>query len=656
MLGLAAGIESRAQSQPPIDLAHANLEDLMNLTVTSVSKREQPLARTAAAVVVIRAEDIRQSGAISLPDVLRMVPGVDVEQIDANSWAVSIRGFSSRYTNKVLVLIDGRTVYTPSFSGVYWEHLDMPLENIERIEVIRGPGATVWGANAVNGVISIITKSSKNTSGGTLVTGGGSQTNSLAVAQYGGNLGTTGSYRAFGKEFSIGNSALGNGSPAYDHWLRLHAGFRSDWNPGSRDSLMVEGDLFANESNESRWNGFLPSPNGPVFNQHTDATGGNLLARWDHRLAGGSETSLQTYYDSYRRTDLGVPETLRTFNLDFQDHLTPGNRNEIVWGLGYRVSSSALAPGYWVAMIPPSMTDQLFSAFLQDEIRVAGPLWLTVGSKVEHNAYTGFEVEPSLRIAWAPPDSRYTLWAAASRAIRQPARLDTTVRVDLETVPIAPGVIEIVQAYGNPHVKAEDLRDYELGYRQEFSKAVSLDIDAFLSFYHNLETAEPQPLVVVPGSPVHVIAPLQFGNMGRAVDYGGELSVNWNVSRRWRIGPGYAYLHSALRQGPASMAMASGGLTGEFPQNMLTVRSALNVTGKVEFDQSLYYTTRLPDGSVRGHARLDLRLARRLGERSEISVVGQNLLRPRTWEYGTFWCVVGTQAERSVYGQLTWRF
>jgi iron complex outermembrane receptor protein len=255
-----------AQEPAPIDLSKLDMEDLMNVKVTSVSKREQSLSRTAAAAFVINGEDIRRSGATNIPDLLRMAPGVDVEQIDANAWAISVRGFNSRYSKGVLVLIDGRTVYTPSFSGVFWEHLDMPLENIDRIEVIRGPGATVWGANAVNGVISIFTKSSKDTKGGLVTAGGGSQVHALDVVQYGGAAGKEGAYRVFGKYFDIGNSAMPNGSPAVDHWMRVHGGFRTDWNLSSRDSLMVQGDLFANQASQTRRSGFIRTPFDYSFN------------------------------------------------------------------------------------------------------------------------------------------------------------------------------------------------------------------------------------------------------------------------------------------------------------------------------------------------------------------------------------------------------
>jgi iron complex outermembrane receptor protein len=655
-LCLSAIPTGAAQEPAPIDLSKLDVEDLMNVKVTSVSKREQSLARAAAAVFVINQEDIRRSGATNIPDLLRMAPGVDVEQIDANAWAISVRGFNSRYSNKVLVLIDGRTVYTPTFSGVFWEHLDMPLEDIERIEVIRGPGATVWGANAVNGVISIFTKSSKDTKGGLITAGAGSQVHGLGLVQYGGAAGKDGAYRAFGKAFDVGNSAMPDGSPAADHWFRVHGGFRADWDLSSRDALMVQGDLFANEASQTRRPGFIPTAPGPYFTQSSDATGGDLLARWDHTFAGGAQTSFETDYDTYRRTDMGVPEVLRSFNLDFQNHVAASDRHDIVWGLGYRVTDSAISPGYALAFSPPSKTDSLYSGFLQDEIRVSNSLWFTAGGKLEHNAYTGLQTEPSVRLAWSPPGARHTLWASAAKALRQPARYDTALNVAAQTVLIAPNLEEVFRLIGNPRTKNEELRDYELGYRTEFTRILSLDVATFFSFYRHLQTLEFQPTVVVPGVPVQIEVPVLFDNKSHAITYGGELSLRWNVTSRWRISPGYSYLHATLRRDPTSSGTTPFFVSTDFPQNMVQIRSSLNLSRGVEFDQSLYYTARLPGGSIPGHARLDLRLGRRFGERAEISLVGQNLLRPRSMEYGDAFSIIGAQSVRSIYGQVTWRF
>ena len=266
------------------------------------------------------------------------------------------------------------------------------------------------------------------------------------------------------------------------------------------------------------------------------------------------------------------------------------------------------------------------------------------------------EIEPSLRLAWHAPVSRFTIWAAASKALRQPARADTSVQTDLFTIPISPDAIQVVRLLGNPRVKDEELRDYELGYRTEFTKTLSLDASTFLSFYHHLLTTEPRPMVIVPGTPVQFVVPMLFDNKAHAVTYGGELSLRWSVTSRWRISPGYSYLHATIRQDSSSQGQAEFNFSSAFPQNMFQARSSLNLWRGTQFDQSLYYTARLPGGSIPGHARLDLRLARHFGERAEISLVGQNLLRPRTTEYGDSYSIIGTQALRSVYAQITWKF
>lgn len=387
-----------------------------------------------------------------------------------------------------------------------------------------------------------------------------------------------------------------------------------------------------------------------------DAAGGDFLARWTHTLAGGSETSVQAYYDTYRRTDLGIPNKVTTFDLDLQQHTAVGDRQDVVWGLGYRADNVGIPAGYATSFTPPFQTANLFNVFLQDEIRIAPALWLTIGAKLEHNSYTGFETEPSARLVWSPPGSRYTLWAAASRAIRQPSRSDADAQLDLETIPLNADSVEVIRLSGNPLVEAVELRDYELGYRSQLNGTLSLDVATFLSFYHHLETIDPLAPIFIPGSPLVIEIPDLYENLAHAMTWGGETALTWKVSSRWRIAPGYSYLHALLRLDPTAQGQATSALSTDFPRNMFQVRSLWTLSRKVEFDQSLYYTARLPGGSIPGHARLDIRLARRMGESTEISVVGQNLLRARTLEYGNASGLIGTESIRSAYGKITWRF
>ena len=326
-------------------LADASLEQLLNTQVTSVSKKEQKLARTAAAVFVINQEEIRRSGAASLPDVLRMVPGVDVAQIDANAWAITIRGFNNRYSSKLLVLVDGRSVYTQSFSGVYWDQLDLPLEDIERIEVIRGPGATAWGANAMNGVINIITKSSKTTKGGLAEVTAGSGVQPVGMVRYGDTVGSAGTYRAFATYSRFTDTTLEDGSAAADGWSRVHGGFRTDWTLTPHDSVTVEGDLFSNNGGQTRYHWFEAVPFDQPYTQPITSTGGDLLVGWNHTSSGGAETSIHGYFDAYRRNDLGTLEMMKSLDLDFQNHFSGGARHDIVWGPGSGRPSPERRPG-----------------------------------------------------------------------------------------------------------------------------------------------------------------------------------------------------------------------------------------------------------------------------------------------------------------------
>jgi iron complex outermembrane recepter protein len=635
-------------------LAEASLEQLLQTRVTSVSKKEQKLSRTAAAVFVIRQDDIRRSGAASLPDLLRMAPGVDLAQIDASTWAISIRGFNSRYSNKVLVLVDGRSVYTPAFSGVYWEHLDLPLEDIDRIEVIRGSGASVWGANAVNGVINIITKSAAATRGGLLSATAGSEIYAADTLQYGGSAGTRGAYRAYAKYGHDGGSRLPGGLSAPDAWARVHGGFRSDWDLSLKDGLMVQGEWFSNHEGEMANKSFMASPVNQSAATRSTATGGDLLTRWSHTLQGGSETELRAYFDTYRRSEFGTREQMRTLDLEFQDHLALGPRHDVVWGTGYRATFSS-ADGQIASFTPPSRTDHLYSGFFQDEIQAAADLWLTVGARLEHNSYTGFDVEPGVRLAWAP-SVRHTLWAAASRSVRLPARVETSINATIASYPLDANTIETVQLAGNPGFQAEEAYDVELGYRAQVSSGLSLDLASFLTEYRRLASLETGTPRLIPGSPAILDVPMSYANRASARSYGAELAVNWDVVSRWRLSPSYSFLRICTRLDAGSVNGASLANPPMAPAHTAGVRSLVNLPWRIDFDQWLAWTGAISQTSVPGSARLDVRFARRFGEAVEISLGGQNLLRPGTTQFPDSNGLVGSEIERSYYGKIQWTF
>jgi iron complex outermembrane receptor protein len=638
---------------PSTDLSQASLEDLMNIQVTSVSKKEQKLSKTGAAIFVITQEDIRRSGATNIPDLLRLAPGVDVARVDANRWAISIRGFSDQHANKVLVLIDGRSVYSPSFSGVFWDMVDVPLEDIERIEVIRGPGGTVWGANAVNGVINIITKSAGATPGGLISAGTGSEDRADTLVQYGGQIGQNGDYRVFGRFFDVGNSVFPSGQQAADGWLAGHAGFRSDWNLSQRDTLTVQGDFL--KTDESQTITTLLSnalPLAETFNDPVTATAGNVLARWTHTLANGSQMSLQVYDDYSRHFEQGFLDAQNTVDLDFQHHLALGLRNDIVWGLGARVIASDYGQGYDFTIVPNHRLDRLVSGFLQDELKLTNSLSLTMGSKFEHNDFTGFEFEPSVQLVWSPTE-RQTLWASAARAIREPSPIDDGLQDDAATFPIGP-TFGVVRILGNPEMKAEELRDFEVGYRVLANKRVSLDATGFASLYPNLETFAAQtPYFTAQQGVPYLVLPELFVNGGRAHTYGGEFFANWTVTNHWRISPGYSYFLMHLAGDSANINPQPGAS----PNHQFQVRSLLDLPHHLEWDNTVGYVSKLAAGDIPAYARLDSRLGWRVGESVEFSIVGQNLLTPRHAESsGGTYPTNYTLVERSVFGKVTWRF
>lgn len=636
------------------DLADASLEQLLDTKVNAVSKKEQNLARTAAAVYVVTREDIERSGATNIPDLLRMVPGVDVAQIDGGSWAISIRGFSARYSDKVLVLIDGRSVYSNASSGVYWDQIDLPVAEIERIEVIRGAGGSVWGANAVDGVISISTRSSKATHGGAASLGAGSYKHASDSVSYDGG-GSAGSYRAWGAYSNVADSIQSNGAAGGDGWERVHGGLRSDWSIGEHDALTVEGDVFFDQGGHTT-NSLLAIPGSVSQWQSQQSGGGSILGRWTRTSDGDADQSLQIYYSAFHRTELGVPISETSLDFDYQNRHRIGTRHEVVWGAGYRRTDTDLGSASWISFSPPVSAESLYSAFVEDEIRLADTLWLTLGTRLEHNPYTGFDLEPSARLAWtATPTS--TLWLSAGRAVRQPARADEAMDIDLGTVQTASGMPAVLYLLGNPHGAAERVTDYEAGYRAQVRQNLSLDAVAFGSLYRDLQTLQPLPPTVIEGSGGYEIdLAYKYANGGRAVNYGGELAANWSVTRRWRLSPAYSMLHVNYHTSPTAESSLAANYALYSPAYKWQLRSLLNLPARVSFDQTLTWTSRLVGAGIPSYWRLDGRVARRLGESAEISLVGQNLLQPRFLEFGGQYGVVGTELPRSIFGRVAFRF
>lgn len=659
LLAASAAYGQADQSAAP-NLSEATLQELMNMEVTSVSKKKEKLSRAAAAVYVITQEDIENSGATNIPDLLRMVPGLDVAQIDANVWAISARGFGSEFADKMLVLIDGRTVYDPLFSGVLWNMQDLPLEDIERIEVIRGPGATVWGSNAVNGVINIITKSSKETKGALVTTGAGTAQGAFGTAQYGGALGRHATYRVYGKYFNRNSFVDSSGDHTADDWHMGRIGFRSDWDLSPKNSLMFEGSGFTGSAG-GNWKGLLsvaPFDFGS-FNDVTGLNGQNILARWDHKVSDRSHVSVQVYFERSQLYNTSLSYRRNTADFEFQHHIELGKRNDVVWGFGYRYMTFVTAGGSRIAFDPPRLDTQLYNTFIQDEITLLPDrLWLTLGSKLEHNYFTGFEVEPSIRLLWQPT-ARQSIWTAVSRATRTPSPTDDDARVSYDEFQSPGGLPALIQLYGNPNFISEDLLAYEAGYRIEPSKRASLDLDTFYNVYDNLRGAVPgKPHLVTGSRPPYLVVPTLISNDMYGRTYGAEVSLDVQASRWWSISPGYALFTGvvrATRTFPGIPSVALG--VGESPRHQFQLRSNVDLPRRFSFNAGIYYVDRLPAADVPAYTRADARLSWRAGEGFEISLVGQNLLTPRHLEFsGLEDLILPTEVPRSVYLKTTWRF
>jgi iron complex outermembrane receptor protein len=638
--------------QKSADLMDRSLEDLMNIKVTSVSKTEQKMSQVAAAIFVITQEDVKRSGATNIPDLLRMVPGLDVAQINSNNWAITARGFNLQFANKLLVLIDGRAVYTPLFGGVYWDTQDVPLEDIERIEVIRGPGGSIWGANAVNGVINIITKKAGDTLGA-LLTGGGGTKETFGTTQYGGKIGDDTSYRIFTKYFDVDHSPDLTGQDAHDGWHLLHGGFRVDTSLSTKDSLTVQGDLYTGREGASIVHSSFNPPDNETVLKVYPLSGGNVLGRWHHIFSSRSDTTLQVYFDRYARSGPQAREVRNTFDLDFQHHLAWGTRQDLVWGGGYRHTADQTVGTIDGAFVPADWAGDFFNAFVQDQITLkANRVFLSVGAKLENGYFTGFDLQPSARVAWTPGE-RHTFWAAISRASRTPSRRDEGLSAVLAALP---GPSEVV-LLGNPNVKAEHVLAYEMGYRTQASNQLSIDATVFLNTYHDLQSVEPQPSFFEP-NPGLLVHPETFANKLHGTTDGIEASVNWKITDHWTLSPGYSFLQMHLHTDPGSQdTITVADTEGTSPHHQAQLRSHVELPRGFEWDTSVYFVDRLPAPSIASHTRLDAQLSWRIAERMELSLVGQNLLQDHHAEFNDqLQSVNSSEVKRSAYIKFAWRF
>ena len=664
--GIRAQDPPRTPDKAGRDLTQVSMEGLMNIEVTSVSNKEQKLSRTAAAIFVISQEDIRRSGATNIPDLLRMVPGLDVAEINGSTWAIGSRGLNSQFANKLLVLVDGRSVYSPTFSGVFWDTLDLPLFDIDRIEVIRGPGGTIWGANAVTGVISIFTKKAAETNGTTVEAGGGTLQQGFGFVQFGEPVGRKSDFRVYTNYFNQNHLLDLNGQSGADGWHRWRSGFRLDNELGSKDSLTVEGDLSVGREGEF---GFellsVTSPGLVPIPEEINLGDGALETIWKHTYSGGSDSALQFSYDQHRRGDPLNPELRNTYDLAFRHHFALGTRQDFVWGLGYRDTVDNIGGSLTVAMNPPRRALQLFDGFAQDEIAlIREQLYLTVGTKIEHNDYTGLDAMPSIRVAWSASD-HHMLWAAVSRALRVPSRNDTNLLLNFGSIPGPGGTPVLLRLLGNPNFQDERLMAYEAGYRTVLSKRLSLDLAAYFNDWDNLQTTEPSTsFFEATPLPPHQVQTFLYENLMHGETHGVEITAHWKPVDWWSISAGFALAAEHFHTAPQSAdTLTARFLEGNSPDNPFQIRSHLDLRRSWACDISAYYVDDLPDQGPSGtvnipaYTRLDVQLTKRLGERFALSLVGQNLAQDHHIEFDDVnGSMQSGQIKRSAYAKLSWQF
>ena len=605
------------------DIAELSLEELANIEVTSVSRRAESLSDAAASIFVITGNEIRRSGAQSLPEALRLAPNLQVARVDARNYAVTARGYASPFENKLLVLIDGRTVYSPLFSGVFWDVQDVVLDDVERIEVISGPGATLWGANAVNGVINIVTKPAAATQGALLATTLGKDARDGAV-RYGGAMGADGHYRAYAKHAENDDTHTATGTAVPMGWHRDQAGFRADWNQG----LTVQGDVYDGRLRQAG-------------TQDIRVAGANLLGRASRTFADGSSASVQLYWDHTERDQpLAFHERLDTFDLQLQHAVRVGDAHHVVWGGGYRLGHDRVENGAAFGFLPGTLNLHWANLFAQDEIALADGVRVTAGLKLEDNNYTGVEALPTLRLAWNPHPSALA-WTSLSRAVRAPSRIDR----DFYS-PTQPPVVGGVPQYGvagGPRFVAETANVFELGWRAQPLAALSYSATLFATRYDRLRTLEPNPSG--PGS--------VFENLADGATRGIEAWANWQVAPAWRLSGGGVVQHVGTSLHPDSRDRT--GTTGLFtsdPSHYLSLHSSHDLGRGHEVDVMLRRVGALARPAVPPYTAVDLRYGWRVRPGLELSVIGQNLVDPAHAEFGN--PATRSEYERALAVRIVW--
>lgn len=633
----------------PADLSALSLDQLGDIETTTSTRIPTELFKVPAAVFVITQEDIRRSGVTSVPEALRLAPGVQVARIDANKWAIGLRGFGSRLSRAVLVMIDGRAVYTPLFAGTYWEVQDVLLADVDRIEVVLGPGGTLWGANAVNGIVNVITKAAKDTKGLLLASDDGPAEQG-AQFRYGGS-GRGGDYRAYGKFFNRDALFHADGSN-FDDWRMSQAGFRADWSMNRNKTLTLQGDAYAGTSGQRTSLTSYQAPFVRSLKGDAKLSGGNLLGRWGG-LVGKSDVKLQWFYDYTYRKEPTFQETRNTVDIDFQHRLPAVRRQQFLWGAGYRLTNGDFRGAPTVRFVPNGRRDQLATWFVQDDIEVhADRVHVTVGSKFEHNDYSGFEAQPSGRVLWTAT-TRQTVSASITRAVRTPSRVEHDLDV---TSFVNADPLVFLRVLPNKAFRSERLLAYEMQYRIQPNDSLSLSWSGFLNKHRDLLSVEiGSAFAETEPAPAHIVVPLVLGNGLHGESYGFELASALDLSRWWRVNGAYSHVHINLTANGDSRDTSTVPSTeGSSPRHQVLAHSAMNLPRNMEFDWVFRAVSALPSPKIPAYATSDVRLGWNVAKAMTLALVGQNLHQPHHAEFAdgaTF-----SEVRRSVHGSVVWRW
>jgi iron complex outermembrane receptor protein len=645
-------------SQPAdkTDLSQMSLEELTKVEVSSVARKDQKLYKTPAAVYVITKEDIRNSGVSSIPELFRIVPGMQVAQFYANEWAVSARGFNSTFADKMLVLIDGRSIYSEIYSGVFWGQNDLLLEDIERIEVIRGPGGTLWGANAVNGIINIITSKAKRTQGAEVVAEAG-RIDREGAARYGGQAGKQLQYRGYIKDLKRNHLVADDGGSANDPADEQMGGVRADWQANASDWLTLHGNLFRGREDKPIVM-ILPNGSQGLMANKIKASGGYALSRWEHHF-DGSDLALQASYTQEIHEELAGQGRERSLDFDFQNHLPPFWRNDVNWGMGYRLATDHIG-GNPLPFVHNHHRDSLYSIFFEDDYSLLpNKLVVAGGFKLQHNSYSKYEIQPDLRLLWTP-DDRHSVWAAASRAVRTPSVQDLDLNM-IQQMPPEDGMPTEAIVSGNPNFHSEVLRAYEAGYRQQVGKDISLDLAGFVNVYSGLRHSVAEtPYVVMSPTPT-LFVPIVYENGLGAHSRGIEAALSWTPVHDLRIQASYSWANARvwITDGHPTVI----GDSWSNPTNTISLRGNWAFAHQWNLYTSLYTVSKLESASatvtypVKQYERLDMQVSYNALKLLQFSAGGDNLLQAHHPEFDpNDGYSSRSQIPRSGFVKVVWSF